>query len=188
MALNNLHADTDDVGDQIPMPKLKTTKDLLKKIPGVTKFDKFQWMVGAAYSEDDIRKYLNIKTHDQFRVMENRQILQVETFLRRQVRSGHMQNIANLLRIQWLNVFAIQRRADVLAKKCELHPNDRKLAYAESHLRQTLNIAIQLANDLQLKTPLAEGFNQFIKENIIEGGGKRINTNQLPVTPAEITK
>ena len=105
------------------------------------------------------------------------------------MKTGHIQNLVNGLKIQWESVFALQKRANKLAIQCDKFPKDRKLAYAESHLRQTLNVAMQTVTDMSKDIPLAEGFNLFIQENIIEGGAKRRGTNvhNMPVSPTDLT-
>lgn len=159
------------------------------KIPGKTKFDRFQFMRGIGYSELEIRIELDIPTEDAFKQMDEKAANLAKAYLRYLVKTGHIQNLVNGLKIQWESVFALQKRANALAEQCEKHPTDRKLAYAESHLRQTLNVAMQTVTDMSKDVPLAEGFNLFIKENIIEGGAKRRGTNihNMPVSPADLT-
>jgi len=188
VAFNNLYAQDDTLGDQKPMPKRKESKELMLQIPGETKFEKFQFMRGMGYSEEEIMRHLAIRTQAAFKMLDQKATSLVEAYLNYQARSGHVQNLVNALKIQWRSVIALEKRAMALAKQCEKHPNDRKLAYAESHLRQTLNVAIQTVTEMQEKTPLAMAFNKFIKENVIEGGGssKRADTGKLPVTPKEL--
>lgn len=175
-------------GDQPVRPKKGPIKELMDQIPGVTKFEKFQFMRGMAYSEDQICKYLHLTKHA-FELIDDRATKQVESYLRYQMKAGYIQNITNALQIQWKNVYALEKRANAIAKQCDKKNSDRKLAYAESHLRQTLNVAVDIAKKMQEETPAVAAFNQFIKENIIEGGGgkKKINSNRLPVTPDELT-
>jgi len=171
--------------DQPVMPRKGPIRDLTDQIPGVTKFEKFQFMRGMAYSEDQICKYLNL-SKNAFNLIDDRATKQVESYLRYQMKAGYIQNITNALQIQWKNVYALEKRANVISKQCDKHQSDRKLAYAESHLRQTLNVAVEIAKKMQEETPAVAGFNQFIKENVIEGGGTKKNKNKLAVTPAEI--
>lgn len=168
------------------MPKRASSKELMLQIPGETKFEKFGWMRGMGYSEEDIMKHLAIPSKGAFNMLDQKATSIVESFLVYQARSGHVQNLVNALKIQWKSVIALEKRAIHLAKECDAHPKDRKLAYAESHVRQTLNVAVQIVTEMQEKTPLAMAFNKFIKENVVEGGGKRKDTKQLPVTPKEL--
>jgi len=185
VAFNNLYAQDDSIGDQKPMPKRASSKELMLQIPGETKFEKFQFMRGMGYSEEEIIKHLAIPSKAAFNMLDQKATSLVEAYLTYQARSGHVQNLVNVLKIQWKNVIALEKRAMQLSKQCELHPKDRKLAYAESHIRQTLNVATQIVTEMQEKTPLAMAFNKFIKENVIEGG-KRKDSKQLPVTPKEL--
>lgn len=186
MAFNNLYKKDDEIGDQKAAPKRASSKELLLQIPGETKFEKFQFMRGMGYSEDEIIKHLNIPSKAAFNMLDQRATNLVESYLTYQARSGHVQNLVNALKIQWKNVIALEKRAVHLAKECDEHPHDRKLAYAESHIRQTLNVATQIVTEMQEKTPLAMAFNKFIKENVVQGGGTRKGSKQLPVTPKEL--
>jgi len=178
----------EEEGDQVAKPRTPESKQLMDQIPGITKFEKFQFMRGMAYSEDQICKYLHL-TKNAFKHIDDRATKQVESYLRYQMKAGYIQNITNALQIQWKNVYALEKRALAIAKQCEKHNTDRKLAYAESHLRQTLNVAVEIVSKMQEETPAVAGFNQFIKENIIEGGGgakKKLQAGRLPVTPDEL--
>ncbi len=174
------------VADQIPQPKNKNTKKELDQIPGITKYEKFQFMRGMAYSEEQIRNYLSM-TQEAFYMMDSRATSQVESYLRYLMKAGYIQNITNALTIQWKNVYALQERAIAAAKKATANEDDRKLVYAEAHIRNVLNDAIKTITELQEKTPAVTAFNQFVKENIIEGGGKKRIKGKLPVTPDELT-
>jgi len=180
-------ATTDNVGDQVPQPKNKESKELLQPIPGNTKYEKFQFMRGMAYSEEQIRKYLTL-TKEAFVRMDERANLQVESYLRYQMKAGYIQNITNALNIQWNNVYALQKRAIAAAKQANANEDDRKLVYAEAHIRNVLNDALKVVTEMQEKTPAVAALNQFIKENIIEGGGrKKSGSKKLPVMPEELT-
>lgn len=178
----------DDTGDRKLKPQTEINKELMQQFPGVTKFEKFQFMRGMTYSEEQIRKYLSL-THKAFELMDDRANRQVESYLRYQAKSGYIQNITNALSIQWMNVFALQKRAIAAAKQANDNEKDRKLVYAEAHIRNVLNEALKVVTDMQEKTPTVSAFNLFIKENIIEGGGgnKKNRANKLPVTPEELT-
>jgi len=185
------HSLSDDnlQGDDKPKPQRKDSKALMLQIPGETKFEKFQFMRGMGYSEDEIKLHLHIKTHNQFQVMDSRAASQVESYLRYQARSGHIQNLTNALKIQWKNVFALEKRANAISLLCDNNPKNHKFAYADSHVRQTLNSAVTLVVEMQEKTPLADAFNLFIKKNVLEAGtkGKTNNIHKLPVTPKELS-
>ena len=186
VAFNNLYKNDAYTGDQKAAPKRASSKELLLQIPGETKFEKFQFMRGMGYSEDEIIKHLNIPSKAAFKMLDQKATNLVEAYLSYQARSGHVQNLVNALKIQWKSVIALEKRAMVVAKYCDKKPGDRKLAYAESHVRQTLNVAVQIVTEMQEKTPLAMAFNKFIKDNVVQGGGTRKGSNQLPVTPKEL--
>jgi len=166
--------DPETVGDQIPNPKKPAYKELLQRIPGTTKFEKFQYMRGMAFSKEQIMATLGIKTHDAFRMMDQKASDIVANYLRYQAKTGHMQNLTNALVIAWNNVFALEQAADAAKKLREKHPEDRKCIYPESHVRQTLANALHEVIELQHKTPLAAAFDLFVKENIIEGDHNKI--------------
>lgn len=159
------------------------------KIQGNTKFEQFQHMRGIGYSEDEIMKELGIPTQDAFRQMDEKSEKLAVNYLKYLVNVGHIQNLINVLKHQSENVTALSKRAKAAATQADANKKDRKLVYAESHVRNTLTTAIQVLNELQKDVILAEGFNQFVKLNIIEGGTKRKGTNihNMPVTPAELT-
>ena len=166
--------DPETVGDQIPNPKKKSYKELLARIPGETKFEKFQYMRGMGFSEEKIMSTLGIKTHDAFRMMDQKAADIVANYIRYQAKSGHMQNLTNALVIGWNNVFALEQAADAAKALRIKHPDDRKNIYPESHVRQALANALHEVIELQHKTPLAAAFDLFIKENIIEGEHNKI--------------
>ena len=180
-------ASNDGIGDRAPAPKREDYRKELEQIPGVTKYEKFQFMRGMAYSEEQIIKYLNM-TKAAFTMMDSRATIQVESYLRYLMKAGYIQNVTNALTIQWKNVYALQERAITAGIQAKANPKNSKLVYAEAHIRNILNTAIQVVTELQEKTPAVAGFNQFIKENIVEGGPtkKKANYNRLPVTPDEI--
>ena len=72
---------------------------------------------------------------------------------------------------------------------CDANLKNHKYAYADSHVRQTLNAAVTIVVEMQEKTPLAAAFNLFIKKNVLEGGnkGKTNNIHKIPVTPEELS-
>ena len=175
------------VGDQIANPKKKSYKELLARIPGTTKFEKFQYMRGMGFSEEQIRATLDIKTHDAFKMMDQKASDIVANYLRYQAKTGHMQNLTNALVIGWNNVFALQEGADAAKKLREKHPNETKYYYPETHYRQTLASALQDVIELQHKTPLAAAFDLFVKENIIEADNtKKKEGRKMHVFPDQL--
>lgn len=161
-------------------------KETLLLIPGETKFEKFQFMQGMGYDEDKIRSFLTINA-DQFRLMGVKADNLVANYLRYQAKTGHMQNLKMALTIQWDNTLKLKKRADKISIAADANPEDRKLAYAESHLRQTLNNAVDSVFDMQQTVPLAAAFDKFIKENIIEPKESKARKGRLPMTPEELT-
>jgi len=179
--------DPETVGDQIPNPKKKAYKELLQRIPGTTKFEKFQYMRGMAFSEEKIMQTLGIKTHDAFRMMDQKASDIVANYLRYQAKTGHMQNLTNALVIGWNNVFALEEAAEAAKQLRIKHPNDRKNIYPESHVRQALSNALKEVVELQHKTPLAAAFDLFVKENIIEAdNAKKMGGRKMHVFPDDL--
>jgi hypothetical protein len=105
-------------------------------------------------------------------------------YLRYQAKTGHMQNLQMSLEMQWRNALKLEKRANEISKQADENPEDRKLAYAESHLRQTLNNSLETVYMLQTKVPLAAGFDKFIKENIIEPKERRNSKRKLAIVPS----
>ena len=172
-------------GDQIPNPKKESYKELLKRIPGTTKFEKFQYMRGMAFNEEQILKTLNIKSKDAFRMMDQKADIIVANYLRYLAKTGHMQNLSNALIIGWENVFALKSAAEDAKKLREKHPTETKYYYPENHFRQSLSSALKEVVELQHKTPLAAAFDQFVKENIIEADHSKKN-NGMSVFPKDM--
>lgn len=180
--------DFDKVCDQVvQIPKKEGNKrDAILLIPGDTKFEKFQFMQGMGYDEDKIRSFLSIGA-DQYRLMGVKADSIVANYLRYQAKTGHMQNLKMALTIQWDNTLKLKKRADKISEAADKSPDDRKLAYAESHLRQTLNNAVDSVFTMQQTVPLAAAFDKFIKENIVEPTASRARKGKLPMTPDELT-
>jgi len=187
MAKQKTEPNSKDEGDQIPNPRKQSYQDLLKRIPGNTKFEKFQYMRGMAFSEEQIMKTLNIKTADAFRMMDQKADDIVANYLRYQAKTGHMQNLSNALIIGWENVFALKQAAEAAKKLREEHPEETKYYYPENHFRTSLSNALKDVVELQHKTPLAAAFDQFVKENIIEAdNSKRKEGRKMAVFPDQL--
>jgi len=139
-------------------------------------------MRGMGYSESQIIKYLNLSVAA-FRMMDSRATIQVESYLRYLMKSGYIQNVTNALIIQWKNVYALQKRAIIIAKSADQDEKSTKYAYAEAHIRNALNNAIMTVSELQEKTPAIAAFNQFINENIIQKNNDIPTSNKLSVFP-----
>ena len=179
--------DPETVGDQIPNPKKSAYKELLQRIPGTTKFEKFQYMRGMGFSEQQIMSSLGIKTHDAFRMMDQKADEIVANYLRYQAKTGHMQNLTNALVIGWNNVFALEQAAEAAKKLRIKYPDDRKNIYPESHVRQALSNALKEVVELQHKTPLAAAFDLFVKENIIDAdNSKKMGGRKMHVFPDQL--
>lgn len=185
MAKQESESNSTDEGDQIPNPKKESYKQLLKRIPGTTKFEKFQYMRGMSFSEEQISKTLSIKTKDAFRMMDQKADNIVGNYLRYLAKTGHMQNLSNALIIGWENVFALKSAAEDAKKLREKHPNETKYFYPENHFRQSLSSALKDVVELQHKTPLAAAFDQFVKENIIEADHSKKNKG-MSVFPKDL--
>ena len=118
--------DPETVGDQIPNPKKKSYIQLLQRIPGETKFEKFQYMRGMGFSQDKIMLTLGIKTQNAFTLMDQKADEIVGNYLRYQAKTGHMQNLTNALVIGWNNVFALEQAAEGAQKVRTDNPDERK--------------------------------------------------------------
>jgi hypothetical protein len=177
----------DKICDQkVQIPKADGDKrETLTLVPGETKFEKFQFMQGMGYDEEKIRAYLSI-TAEAFRMMEVKQDKLVSNYLRFQAKTGHMQNLKMALNIQWQNTLKLKKRADTISEQADKHPEDRKLAYAESHLRQTLNNAVDSVYQMQQDVPLAHAFDKFIKENIIEPKERKGSEKRMAILPDQL--
>ena len=169
---------------QIPK-KDSEKKDAIMLVPGETKFEKFCWMRGIGYDENRIRNYLSIKA-DVFDMMDRKADEQAQNYLRYQAKTGHMQNLQMALSMQWENALHLQERANKVREACIENPKDRKLAYAESHLRQTLNNSLETVYMLQTKVPLAMGFKQFVKEHIVEPDNSKKNKRRMAIIPEQV--
>ena len=178
--------DPETVGDQIANPKKKSYIELLKRIPGTTKFEKFQYMRGMSFSEEQISQTLGIKTKDAFRMMDQKADAIVANYLRYLAKTGHMQNLSNALIIGWENVFALKQAAEAAKALRIKYPDDRKNIYPESHVRMALSNALKEVVELQHKTPLAAAFDQFIKENIIEADHSKKGGKTMAVFPKDL--
>jgi len=183
MANKKNEPETINEGDQIPNPKKESYKQLLQRIPGTTKFEKFQYMRGMSFSEEQISKTLNIKTKDAFRMMDQKADDIVGNYLRYLAKTGHMQNLSNALIIAWDNVFALKEAAESAKALRIKHPNETKFFYPENHFRQSLSSALKEVVEMQHKTPLAAAFDLFVKENIIEGDHSKKGGKKLHVFP-----
>jgi len=159
-------------------------KTLLNEIPGETKFDRFQFMRGMGYSKEQIKSHLGLKK-TAFVDMEVRAHEVVSQYMRYLAKTGHLQNLTTALQIQWRNVFALERRAKQAAVNADKYPEDRRLIYAEATVRMNLTNAITEVYNIQLKTPLAEAFRIFVKENIVEGSEKKVKKG-LPLMPDQL--
>lgn len=162
-----------DEGDQIPNPRKPELQNLIERIPGTTKFEKFQFMRGMAYTELQICKSLNIKSHAAFHMMDQKADDIVSNYLRYQAKTGHLQNLATALKISWNNVYALERAAKDAEELRKKHPTETKYYYPENHFRQTLAAALKDVVELQKNEPLAAAFDLFIKDNIIEADHSR---------------
>jgi len=160
-------------------------KEALTLVPGDTKFEKFTWMRGMGMNENKIRSHLSISA-EQFDFMDRKSDELASNYLRFQAKTGHMLNLQMSLEMQWKNALHLQERADAMRDACKKDPDDRKLAYAESHLRQTLNNALETVYMLQTKVPLAAGFDKFIKENIIEPTERRTKEKRMAIIPEQV--
>jgi hypothetical protein len=178
--------DPNTVGDQIANPKKPEYIELLQRIPGVTKFEKFQYMRGMGISEQIIMSTLGIKTHDAFRKMDQKADEIVSNYLRYQAKTGHMQNLTNALIIGWENVFALKEAAEDAKKLRKEHPKDTKYYYPENHFRTSLSNALKEIVELQHKTPLAAAFDKFVKENIIEADLSKKGGRRMAVFPDDL--
>jgi len=156
-----------DEGDQLPNPRKPELQELIQRIPGTTKFEKFQFMRGMAYTELQICKSLSIKTHAAFHMMDQKADNIVSNYLRYQAKTGHLQNLTTALKIGWNNVYALERAAKDAESLRKQHPKETKYYYPENHFRQTLATALKDVVELQKNEPLAAAFDLFIKENII---------------------
>lgn len=183
---NNPKQDPETVGDQIANPKKSEYQELLQRIPGTTKFEKFQYMRGMGMSEQTIMSALGIKTHDAFRKMDQKADELVANYLRYQAKTGHLQNLTNGLIIGWNNVFGLKQIAEDAAKLRIQNPKDRKLMYLEIHARTALSSALKEIVELQHKTPLAAAFDKFIKENIIEADLSKKGNRKMAVFPDDL--
>lgn len=187
MAKTKTEPNSKDEGDQIANPKNQAYKDLLKRIPGTTKFEKFQYMRGMAFSEEQIMKTLNIKTKEAFHMMDQKADIIVANYLRYLAKTGHMQNLSNALIIGWENVFALKSAAEDATKLRKDNPNETKYYYPENHFRQSLSSALKEVVELQHKTPLAAAFDMFVKENIIEADlSKKKKGGRMAVFPDQL--
>lgn len=186
MAKKKSETKTETEGDQIANPKTQSYKDLLKRIPGTTKFEKFQYMRGMSFNEDQIMKTLSIKTKDAFRMMDQKADDIVANYLRYLAKTGHMQNLSNALIIGWENVFALKQAAEDAKALRMKHKDEPKYYYPENHFRNSLSGALKEVVELQHKTPLAAAFDQFVKENIIEAPSNK-KTKGLAVFPKDLT-
>lgn len=157
----------------------------MELVPGVTKFEKFTWMRGMGIIETKIRAHLSIGA-EQFDYMDRKADELASNYLRFQAKTGHMLNLQMSLEMQWKNALHLQQRAEAMRTACNKDPGDRKLAYAESHLRQTLNNALETVYMLQTKVPLAAGFDKFIKENIIEPKERRTARRRMAIIPEQL--
>lgn len=172
--------------DEETSKQKKSYKELLKRIPGNTKFEKFQYMRGMAFSEQQIMKSLDLKTKDTFRKMDEKADNIVANYLRYQAKTGHMQNLSNALIIGWENVFALKDAAEAAKKLREKHPDETKYYYPENHFRTSLSSALKEVVELQHKTPLAAAFDQFVKENIIEADLSKKKGGRMAVFPDQL--
>ena len=163
----------------------KEKKEALTLVPGDTKFEKFCWMRGIGYTETKIRAYLSISA-EYFDEMDRRADEIAQNYLRYQAKTGHMQNLQMALTMQWNNALKLEKRANAITEAADKSPDDRKLAYAESHLRQTLNNSLETVYMLQQKVPLAMGFNKFVKENIVEPKERRSNKGRMALIPEQV--
>ena len=186
MAKKENSQNPETVGDQIANPKKQSYKDLLKRIPGTTKFEKFQYMRGMAFSEEQISQTLGIKTKDAFRMMDQKADEIVGNYLRYLAKTGHMQNLSNALIIGWENVFALKQAAEDATALRKKHPDDTKYYYPENHFRNSLSGALKEVVELQHKTPLAAAFDQFVKENIIEADHSKKKGKSMAVFPKDL--
>jgi hypothetical protein len=175
--------DSKDEGDQIPNPRKKAHRQLIENIPGITKFEKFQHMRGMGFNETQIKQALNIKTDDAFRMMDNRAHDIVQSYLRYQAKTGHMQNLVTSLVMMWQNVFDLKEACDDAKMLRKNHPDETKYYYPESHFRTAYSNALNDVFQLQHKTPLADALNQFVKENMIEGIGNRSKSKNIGIWP-----
>ncbi len=142
-------------------------------------------MRGMGYDEKTIRSYLAISA-DFFNLMDRKADEQSQNYLRYQAKTGHMQNLQMALTMQWNNALHLEKRANKMTEACDKSPDDRKLAYAESHLRQTLSNSLENVYMLQQKVPLAMGFNKFIKENIVEPKERKSNQGRMAMIPEHV--
>ena len=68
-------------------------------------------------------------------------------------------------------------------------PKNHKLMYVANHTNICLMKMRTDTFELQSKTPLAAAFKEFVKKNIVEGGGSKDHSNNtygLPVLPEEL--
>lgn len=163
----------------------KQKKDDLTLTPGDTKFEKFCWMRGMNYNEDRIRKTLSISA-EQFDYMDRKANEITANYTRFVAKTGHMLNLQMTLQLEWENAMKLKDAAEDARENRKQNPTNHKLSYAEANLRSIYKTQLSEIFEKQAAGPLAHGFNQFVKENIVEPTNKRDKGKRLPIMPEEL--
>jgi len=160
------------------------TEDLTL-IPGDTKFEKFCWMRGMNYDETRIRKNLSISA-EQFDYMDRKANEITSNYTRFVAKTGHMLNLQMVLQLEWENAIKLKDAAEDARKDRKANPGNHKMVYCEANVRSIYKTQLNEIFEKQAAGPLAHGFNQFIKENIVEPTKRKNTKKRLAVLPEEL--
>ena len=170
------------------MGKASKISIFAEKIPGYSKYEKFQHMINYGYGKEEVQKELNISTKT-YNIYMNRLEYSVDTYLHHLAKIGYVSNMNSILQQIAKNTHIQALLRDTALKAVDKDPLDTKAISIASQANMALNKMLNESFVMQGGAPLASAFRQFIKKNVIEKdrtqGDNSNNKYNLPVLPSD---